>query len=290
MIALRFFLLLAILLALAAEPVTVLQHDFRDGQLPEDLFSYTGQGAKQYVKPEKEGLRIAWTAQDKNRLVGIVYKKDVQGDFEITVGYEILHVDTPKGGFGMGWSMVATANTPTSNVISIAHRVSPQGEHLYGTDRWYYEEKQDKQHKPEWSPTSATRGKLRLTRLGEEVRYLAQGEQDAEFRMLRREPFVDAPLKSLRISADKGNGQGALDVRITDLTIRMNQRDGVVPVAAVPVAAPGADPSGKRPWALLTMLAVSCVVLLLGAIGLGVVLRKRKPAEQTAARPGSRKE
>src|SRR5581483_114819 len=48
MIALRFFLLLAILLALAAEPVTVLQHDFRGGQLPEDIFSYLGKDPTQY--------------------------------------------------------------------------------------------------------------------------------------------------------------------------------------------------------------------------------------------------
>lgn len=286
----RSFLLLAILVALAAEPVTVLQHDFRDGQLPEAIFSFSGQGAKQHVHPQKDGLRIAWTAQDKKGMVGITCKQAVQGDFEITVGYEILHADTPMGGFGIGLSMVATANTPSSNVISIAHRVPPQGGHVYGTDRWYYEEKQDKQHQPEWFPTSATRGKLRLTRLGDEARYHVQGEQEPEFRLLRREPFVDAPLKSLRISADKGNGQGALDVRITDLTIRAGQPDGAAAIAAAPVAAaPGAAPGKGPPWALLAVFAITGLLFLLSVIVLGVMLRKRKPAEVQETRPRPRK-
>lgn len=272
----RTLLLLTALLFPGAEPVTVLQHDFRGGQLPEEVFSFFGTNAKSYVKPDRDGLRIVLPTKDKPiGMVGVACSPQIQGNFEVTIGYEILQVEKPKGGFGSGPTLSVVAETPKSDTGSIAHRVPPIQGDIYGTDRAVLN---PEHHESRQFPAPSRKGQLRLTRIGSELRYLALAEPETEFQVLRREEtFGDAPLKTIRITASTGGGVGPLDVRITDLTIRTGQ----IEVAS----AANASTKSNRPQGLILVLSVTGIAFLLAAFILGLTLKRKRLTAAGQAKP-----
>src|SRR5262245_1076406 len=72
--------------------------DLRGQDFDKQRFRLHGPDAALYTKSEPQGLRVTLPAHVKNDPVGLHTKFPVQGDFEITLGYEILQAErSPKG-------------------------------------------------------------------------------------------------------------------------------------------------------------------------------------------------
>jgi len=83
--------------------------DFRNEQFPDELMWF-GANTLQFAKPTKEGIRITLPAEEKAvGPVGVTRKQPLHGDFELTVSYELLNVDTPTKGTGIGVRLIVVA-------------------------------------------------------------------------------------------------------------------------------------------------------------------------------------
>src|SRR5262249_33647539 len=69
------------------------------------------------------------------------------------------------------------------------------------------------------APAASKKGRLRLVRQGPELLFFA-GEDDGDFTLLAREEFGAKDLKDVRILASTGWMGTALEVRVTDFSIR----------------------------------------------------------------------
>src|SRR5947209_4616164 len=110
--------LLGLLTLFAGQSVAAeLYHDFRDGRPVEPLRRF-GPEANSSIEPEKAGLRIKLPANRAQKdPVGVVLDHPLKGDFEITAGYEIVHLDRPTDGWGVGFELYVMTATPTQEAI-----------------------------------------------------------------------------------------------------------------------------------------------------------------------------
>src|SRR5262245_16650129 len=183
----------------------VIKHDFRGGNFVEgDVFTYFGGNAKAnslmrtYVRPAPEGMRFKLPGREQQiGMMGFTCKPALPGDFEITLGYEVLAIEVPVGGYGIGLSMWAVAETAARDIATIGRRNVPGKGEVIGTDRAFYTPEKKDMHDTKRFSTTDRRGKLRLTRTGSEVIYSARGENDVDYTELRREPYPQGPLKGV---------------------------------------------------------------------------------------------
>lgn len=256
------FWIVAVPLVVVQGPRADVKFEFRGPSLAEPTFARFGPDAARLVKEEPDGVRITLASADQPLpSTGFNCKVPVRGDFEITVGYELLRADPPKGGYGAGAVLNLVADTPARETVSVARRVSPKGDEVYGSDLGSYTPAGEYQHVGRRHPAGARRGKLRASRVGAEVVLAAMADGESAFQELRRGPFTDAPLKVVRVVADPGQGLGTLDVRVTDLHIRAGSP------AAVPPAGDAADlaaDGGRGRWLTPAVLGLAALLAFAG--------------------------
>src|SRR5262245_21206846 len=97
------WLIAVVLAAGTGQMADVIKHDFRGGNFVEgDVFEYFGGSAKAanlmrtYVRPTPEGMRFTLPGREQQiGMMGFTSKPALPGDFEITLGYEILATEEP---------------------------------------------------------------------------------------------------------------------------------------------------------------------------------------------------
>src|SRR5262249_33762346 len=132
--------------------------------------------------------------------------------------------------------------------------------------------------------TQAKTGRLRLVRQGSTIFYYATEGLDDTFTLLQQFPFSAADIEDVRLVASTGGPKAALDVRVSDLSIKAEAVQGAAEAASPPAAGKG--------W-----LGIALALVVASAVGLGALIavrqsRRGKPAanpEQPAeaARNGS---
>jgi serine/threonine protein kinase len=109
--------------------------DFRGGKLPPAAMNWSGRDGDEVIEPEEKGLRIRLPANPQHMQhkfpVGLALQTPVKGNFEITVGYEILGEDLPRSGTGVGFELYLTAATPGNDAICFTRLTPPQGRETY---------------------------------------------------------------------------------------------------------------------------------------------------------------
>ncbi len=254
---------------------SVFQQDFRGGRRPEPPLALTGPDADTLTRPEDGGFRITLPAQRKEKgAVGLELNSPLDGDFEITVGYEILKVDRPRvGEFGAGfelWLMTATATKESLGCYRLL-RV-PDGDVFASTRTTTVDGKRHGQQ--HFDKASSMAGQLRLTRQGNKATCWASEKTGGPFRELRGGTFDlgPEPLKMVRLAALAGPGI-TLDLRILDLQVR----------ASSPFAGQSQDPTaprkrGGKGWlAAVVLVGLAIAGGFLGCLWLAV--RQRRAAK-----------
>src|SRR5581483_2532670 len=132
-------------------------------------------------------------------------------------------------------------------------------------------------------PSTAKAGRLRISRRGAEATAWAAEGPGGAFQDLGRYDIGPDPITVIWLMAFTGHSSHALDLRVTDLTIRSaGPLPGPPPVAAE--AEEPAPPPRPKPWRLLTAVVV---LLLAGAAGLWWYARRRLTQARAAlACPG----
>src|SRR5205823_206153 len=92
-----------------------LDYDFRGSKPIPPGFRLAGAVRNAVVRPEPGGFRITLAGDQPNPVgrVGLEMHTTLRGDFELTAGYELLRVEEPTDGYGVGFELFAhTVHSP----------------------------------------------------------------------------------------------------------------------------------------------------------------------------------
>ncbi|HEY1376223.1 MAG TPA: DUF1583 domain-containing protein, partial [Gemmataceae bacterium] len=310
---------LALLAALVAAPAHAgdrIAVDFRAGAPAVRNLRLYGPDAARLAKADDRGLRITLPAgrRDPSRDVGVELPIRLRGDFEATLGYELLALPDPAPQNGVGVQLRVNFENPAATAAGITRLRKPPGEEgarpfdvvgpfgeTYGATRVDSGPDGKDAYDVRNYRATATRGRLRLARAGGQMVY-SVAEGDGPFRQIRTLEIVPEDAVSIRAFAFTGYRAVAIDVRLTDLTViaaglpagtpaaapgRMEVVDDASPrVSALP-APPAAPPAGGRAHWLL--LVAAGAVLLAVAAGLIIVDRRGRRARPVAEPPPAAK-
>ncbi|HUT91538.1 MAG TPA: DUF1583 domain-containing protein [Thermoguttaceae bacterium] len=268
-------IIVAVLLASAGQMEEEFYEDFRGGSEINPVLNLFGPNATQVAGSESQGLRITLSANRPDKAaVGVSPRFAISGDFEITVGYEILSADEPPSGVGAGVGIWGQIRSDPPQAMSVACLERPEKGSAFVT-QFAHERTPDgkRDFKQKLLAGGAgKKGRLRLARTGSELSFLvAEGEGDT-FEELHRVSVRPDDVKPLRITASTNNAACGLSVRLVDLRIRADQ---------LPGAAKPAETGGWGVWLVAFLL-----IIAVGVTG-GFLLWLYRPWEQRG-RSGSR--
>ena len=148
----------------------------------------------------------------------------LQGDFEITMAFEILQ-EPPPAEAGTTQTRVSLEilldrQTDSANMASLSRRMAADGSHFF-----VWQVTRTKENGPEKTAdrlhySTATTGRLRLSRLGNLLSYCVADGLEGEFTLLKQCPFGSENVKEVRLVGATGDPGAALDVRITEVRIQ----------------------------------------------------------------------
>jgi hypothetical protein len=205
------------------------------------------------MQSDDQGLCIDIPADHVNKLpVGITLKQGLRGDFEITMAFELLQVDTPTSGGGAGVSIYITMVSPSKEAATLARFVSPSGDQRLVAHRASTPADGKRQHRSETFGAVLNSGKLRLVRTGDLLSYqIAEGP--GEFRELHQTELGTNDVDTVRFAADTGGSSTEVNARINYITIRTDE-----------LGQARAIPPPSR-WLYRAVIAGTLVALLSGA-------------------------
>lgn len=245
---------LILLLAIGATEARAdeIYQDFRGKDVDEQLFRLQGPDAALRIKSEPQGLRITMPPDPKGpATVGLGARFHLKGDFEITVGYEILQAELPTMGQGVGLEIYLNTDTPTNDALVFQRIARPAEGEIYLCDRRTTNAGKRGITRRNF-PTDSKLGHLRLTRKGTEVTFWAAEGAGEKFHDLCRHD-LGAMDFGVSIRAFSG-GQKLVDIRITDVRIRDRSE---------PIPAKDGGPKATQTWRLW---------LVAGLFGTGLIV------------------
>jgi serine/threonine protein kinase len=254
-----------------------------------------GPDAETCVRFEADGLRIRLPPgqPEEGPLIGVTTDVAVQGDFEITVRYEILAQPNHADGVHRAMRLWLLAQVDDAQEVLISRVIWKNGQPLYGMWQNLWNTDTQKTDSSGTNRRAAGKsGRLRLVRTGKTIRFWAAEGVNAEFAMLHELPFTDANLQRVRILCGTGGRDSALDVRLTDLHIRAASLPRLPrpelatppqPGAAVPDIA---EQLAEHGWLVTAIaIALSVAVLFAATAALALLRRRRKAPPPDRAQP-----
>ncbi len=181
-------------------------------------------GATSLVRPDPRGVRI--TVPPKlGESVAIETKFGIHGDFDLRAAYEVLSVETPAGGFGVGPELLVKPPGDWDKTASLSRFVRPK-DIVYSA---VIVRKVDGVTRVEgnWPAARAKKGILRLVRTGPTIHYLVAEGDDALFHEINQGEFGTEDFEMARISAVLGGSVSAIDLIWKNLTIRAESLPGL---------------------------------------------------------------
>lgn len=269
--------------AASAQPSTEVAqdfyHSFKGKTELSRPFELWGVDSAAMVRQEMEGLRITLpTGQAGVRPpAGISLPIVVQGDFAITASYEILQAPEPavllrKVGPGLDkqtrFTVDIVLDKPGLNAASFSRTVHGRGVQFACWSGLQAEPTDKPQIRMAYSAAPTRAGRLRLSRSGITLSYLAAQDDAGNFTLIRQFPFTVDDLKEVRLVGSTGAADSSLDVRVLDLHIHAKAMPGI----AVPAATTTTETHG-----FLVILALGSALALAAGICWHIRPRRRSP-------------
>ncbi|HEY7423475.1 MAG TPA: DUF1583 domain-containing protein, partial [Gemmataceae bacterium] len=202
------------------------------GKLPPALYLF-GPDAESVVQTDLQGWRFTLPAgrSDPNT-VGLKVARRLSGDFTITLGYELLAVGEPLPRWGAGVAMRVTLDASSSPdpLLSLSKR--PEGPMFTAQKVLKESNGEEKYFDGVNRKATQSRGKLRLVRIGSQLRYLV-AEEGQDFRIIHTAKIETADVQEVQFHCHTTYTPIALDVRWTELNIRADWIEGQNPRPAV---------------------------------------------------------
>jgi hypothetical protein len=250
-----------------------------------EVWEFSGLDAERSVKFEPEGLRLTLPAgyAGHRPTTGASHPLRLRGTFELTVNYEILQEPDPADAGPRATPFFVQVVQGRAPGAGFTRRVAPDEGLQFAAWAFRWDDDLGKnqvlwKHSPS---TGAKKGRLRLARLGEAVSYAAAEGSATEFTPLGELPLADKDVTEVKLAGNTGGPRAALDVRFTDLHIRVGPAATGAPpaasrgvagnpdVAAPPGAAnagPTSGPGHPHLWLLLGLLGFLVLVLAPAAV------------------------
>jgi serine/threonine protein kinase len=250
--------------------------------IPEDHESWEliGPDAKQCVKFEAEGLRLTLPAGVPNERqgTGVRIPMPAQGDFELTIHYQILTEpeQANAGARPTKLTFQAQLDRRPWTVAGLARRITSDKGPQFTT--WTIRDNPGnngaRQTRARQHPAQARGGRLRIVRTGSEASFYAAEEPDGDFTLLPPpRPLGEEDLKCIELVGSTGGPKATLDVRFTDLHLQ----------TSTSLAPPPAEGNARR----TTRIALPILVVILSVLALVAWLRlrggRREKTEQQAS-------
>jgi hypothetical protein len=247
-------------------------------------------GGEQNVRFESAGLRITLPPgrEGGHRATGVMTDFGVQGDFEITLSFEILKEADP-GTDRSVLDLVITKDVPKADVATVGRPMSPKdGRRFIGWSSMWNSVREKKVPDSISVPTKVMMGRLRLVRSGADLYYGFSDGFAGDFRYFKKFLFGPEDVRRVRIVGSTDGDKATLEVRVIDFRIRADAIPNMPagsPAPAEPAAAQPPPAPGKGGLALT--LAAGIAIPLLAAVALGAVFywRRRNAPTASAAPP-----
>ncbi len=202
---------------------TEIYHDFRNQKSLDGNFKLYGADAANRVKSEPEGLRITLPGKTKSPDgLGVIARIPVKGNFEITLGYEILQMDKPKDLWGNGFELYIETKTPTKESMGLNRIMRPTGADVYFSSRMRTNVQggHERIERGTDIPAAGKSGQLRITRDGSKTVMSATENGGAEAQVLYRYDLGTEDIALIRLAAIPGNTAFVVDLRLIDLRVK----------------------------------------------------------------------
>jgi hypothetical protein len=222
--------------------VAEFHQDFRGGEYDHRALMLMGGNAEKFVQAKRGGLIVRIPAGlDKPAAVGIAPRFLVHGDFEITATCAIVQADKPIRGYGVAAALWVETDTPTEEAVTVERGIIPrEGERFTSTRISGPQEA--RKYDVRRARAQSRSGKIRMARMGSKVT-TSFADGDKPFRVLRTVELGTEDLTLVRLGADTGVSDHALEILVEDLIIRAEALPGL----PEPRPTPGGSPGGSRP-------------------------------------------
>jgi RNA polymerase sigma factor (sigma-70 family) len=197
-------------------------HQSLKGKLAPDAgLRLFGPNAEKYVHFEPDGLRLTMPAgQAKGQTVaGLASGFGMHGDFEITLRYEVLQAPdgADAGDNGTRFTLGIVLNKADKNLANFSWKMDAKtGSHHVA---WSNANGKDKPSS-KYVVTKAKSGRLRLARAANTLSFSVAEGDDQDFKLSQQFPADTEDVREFRITTNTGSDKAAIDVRVTDLSIR----------------------------------------------------------------------
>jgi hypothetical protein len=188
-----------------------------------DDLTLIGPDASKCVRMEPEGLRITLPPGKKRQPTGVATTFGMRGDFEVSVGYEILDEPEPADagdGSGTRISLTINLNRAGANEAFIRRKVTTtQRPHILTWRRLSKDADSPPEDLGTSFPVTAKTGRFRLVRTGADLAFYLSEAADNNFTLLQTFPLGTDDVKDIQIFAATGSDKASLEARFTDLRI-----------------------------------------------------------------------
>jgi hypothetical protein len=261
-----------------------LAFDFRAGMPNFPALFLEGPDVDEVAKADAQGLRVTLPeGRGDTRPIIVRLEQRLRGDFEITLGYELLAVGKPVPQYGAGVGMRVWFDAPSSPTAVLGRSRVPTGERfgahkvLTGADdkeQWV-----NSRHKDATRP----RGRVRLVRSGSQLRYLI-AEDGQNWTSLLSVEMGTEDVKTMQVHCHTMFTPISLDVRLTELVIDADQfPGGPEPDPATPAAVEPGPPPPPRKW-LLALGLCALIFASFAAVGWWILVWQNRRAARELAR------
>lgn len=202
-------------------------YTFRNGSFDETIFKLEGRLAERYVNPAEDGLRIA--LPDKGgptAPVGIRLRRPLMGNFEVTVGYELLKAGSAASKRWVGISAYLMFKSPLKDGVSLARFQSDDGGQVYALLHMQEDangKRTLKTNKGRDVLAKSGLGTFRLTRDGDTLTASVAEDATADFSVLGELQIGLDTVSLVRIAADPGGVESPVDVRLLSFNLLTTQ-------------------------------------------------------------------
>ncbi len=208
-------------------------------------------GATTLVRPDPRGVRV--TIPEKlGDSVAIETKFGLRGDFDVRASFEVLSIQKPTIGFGVGPELLVKPPGDWDKLASVSRFVNPKDTIISAV----FLRKIDGETivQGNWPQTMIKKGTFRLVRTGPTMHYLIANGDSQDFVELFQAEFGTEDLEMVRLGAVTGRSPSSADVLFSHLSIHAEELPGL---------SGGSESTQRSPWALLA--AGFAVIGLAGA-------------------------
>jgi len=181
-----------------------------------------------WIQREGNAVRIRLPAVKDVPQLGLYTYFAMAGDFEVSVGYQIVSLPPPRSGFGPEFGVAVDAETAGLK-LALTRAIKPEGGSGIKVTRSRMTGGGEVHNEVAFLATKAQRGTLILRREKAEILCLAsekEGEDPAE---VGRFPFTDTTVRKIRLLADPGGSPTGMDARLFDFKARAEEITGGTP-------------------------------------------------------------